>query len=285
MAVFRIEKNRNYTTMSNYHLRDRRLSLKAKGLLSLILSLPDGWDYSVRGLAAICKESPDGIATPLKELEKHGYLFREQTRESNGRMGKVEYVIFEQPQEALPKQETPCTEKPYTVKPDTAIPISEQPHTVTPAQINKEEENTEKENTEINNYLSNQSTKQKDADRMKMERDLFKNRIKKNISYEMLSKNPAVANEVDELVELMTDTVCINEPFVHIAGKEIPTAVVEERFLRIEEDHIIYVIDSLRKSSAKIHNIRQYLLAALYNAPVTISNYYTVEVQHDMRGG
>lgn len=285
MAVFRIEKNRNYTTMSNYHLRDRRLSLKAKGLLSLILSLPDGWDYSVRGLAAICKESPDGIATPLKELEKHGYLFREQTRESNGRMGKVEYVIFEQPQEALPKQETPCTEKPYTVKPDTAIPISERPHTVTPAQINKEEENTEKENTEINNYLSNQSKKQEDADRMKMERDLFKNRIKKNISYEMLSKNPALANEVDELVELMTDTVCINEPFVHIAGKEIPTAVVEERFLRIEEDHIVYIIDSLRKSSSKIHNIRQYLLAALYNAPITISNYYTVEVQHDMRGG
>lgn len=285
MAVFRIEKNRNYTTMSNYHLRDRRLSLKAKGLLSLILSLPDGWDYSVRGLAAICKESPDGIATPLKELEKYGYLFREQTRESNGRMGKVEYVIFEQSQEALPKRETPCTEKPYTVKPDTAIPISEQPRTVTPAQIKKEEENTEKENTEINNYLSNQSTKQKDADRMKMERDLFKNRIKKNISYEILSANPALANEVDELVELMTDTVCSNEPFVRIAGKEIPTAVVEERFLRIEEDHIIYVIDSLRKVSAKIHNIRQYLLTALYNAPVTISNYYTVEVQHDMRGG
>ena len=263
MAVFRIEKNRNYTTMSNYHLRDRRLSLKAKGLLSLILSLPDGWDYSVRGLAAICKESPDGIATPLKELEKYGYLFRE----------------------ALPKRETPCTEKPYTVKPDTAIPISEQPRTVTPAQIKKEEENTEKENTEINNYLSNQSTKQKDADRMKMERDLFKNRIKKNISYEILSANPALENEVDELVELMTDTVCSNEPFVRIAGKEIPTAVVEERFLRIEEDHIIYVIDSLRKVSAKIHNIRQYLLTALYNAPVTISNYYTVEVQHDMRGG
>ena len=84
-----------------------------------------------------------------------------------------------------------------------------------------------------------------------MERDLFKNRIKKNISYEILSANPAVANEVDELVELMTDTVCSNEPFVRIAGKEIPTAVVEERFLRIEEDHIIYVIDSLRKVSAK----------------------------------
>ena len=126
--------------------------------------------------------------------------------------------------------------------------------------------------------------KQKDADRMRMERDLFQDRIKKNISYERLSANPAVVNEVDELVELMTDTVCISEPFVHIAGKKIPTSVVEERFLRIKEDHILYVIDSLRKAPAKIHNIRQYLLAALYNAPVTINNYYTVEVQHDMRG-
>ena len=122
MAVFRIEKNKNYTTMSNYHLRDRRLSLKAKGLLSLILSLPDGWDYSVRGLASICKESPDGIATPLKELEKYGYLFREQTRCSNGRLGKVEYVIYEQPQDNSPELELPCPEKPYTVKPDTVKP-------------------------------------------------------------------------------------------------------------------------------------------------------------------
>ena len=291
MAVFRIEKNKNYTTMSNYHLRDRRLSLKAKGLLSLILSLPDGWDYSVRGLASICKESPDGIATPLKELEKYGYLFREQTRCSNGRLGKVEYVIYEQPQDNSPQQELPCPEKPYTVKPDTVkpdtvIPLTERPCTETPAQINKEEINTEKEITDKNNYQSNQSRKQAYADKMMMERNLFKNQIKKNISYEVLAEeSPDAAEEVDELVELMSDAVCVNEPFVRVGGSEIPTEVVRERFLRLNSEHILYVMGCLRESSGKIHNIHHYLLTALYNAPVTMNHYYTAEVNHDLRGG
>ena len=291
MAVFRIEKNKNYTTMSNYHLRDRRLSLKAKGLLSLILSLPDGWDYSVRGLASICKESPDGIATPLKELEKFGYLFREQTRCSNGRLGKVEYVIYEQPQDNSPEQELPCPEKPYTakpdtVKPDTVIPLTERPCTETPAQINKEEINTEKEITDKNNYQSNQSGKQADADKMMIDRNLFKNQIKKNISYEVLAEESLdAAEEVDELVELMSDAVCVNEPFVRVGGSEIPTEVVRERFLRLNSEHILYVMGCMKVGSGKIHNIHQYLLTALYNAPVTMNHYYTAEVNHDLRGG
>ena len=291
MAVFRIEKNKNYTTMSNYHLRDRRLSLKAKGLLSLILSLPDGWDYSVRGLASICKESPDGIATPLKELEKYGYLFREQTRCSNGRLGKVEYVIYEQPQDNSPEQELPCPEKPYTVKPDTVkpdtvIPLTERPCTETPAQINKEEINTEKEITDKNNYQSNQSGKQADADKMMIDRNLFKSQMKKNISYEVLAEeSPTATEEVDELVELMSDAVCVNEPFVRVGGSEIPTEVVRERFLRLNSEHILYVMGCMKVGSGKIHNIHQYLLTALYNAPVTMNHYYTAEVNHDLRGG
>ena len=84
MAVIRVEKNRNFTTMSNYHLRDKDLSLKAKGLLSQILSLPDDWDYSVRGLASICLEGKDCIVTTLKELEIKGYLVRKQLRDANG---------------------------------------------------------------------------------------------------------------------------------------------------------------------------------------------------------
>lgn len=89
MAVFRVEKNANYTTMCNYHLRDQTLSLKAKGLLSMLLSLPDTWHYSVRGLAAISLEGVDGILTALKELETHGYLERRQLRQPNGRLGQT----------------------------------------------------------------------------------------------------------------------------------------------------------------------------------------------------
>ena len=94
MPVFRVEKNSNYTTMCNYHLRDQGLSLKGKGLLSMLLSLPDTWNYSVRGLSSITPDGVDGVLTALKELERLGYLERNQQRESNGRMGRAEYVIY-----------------------------------------------------------------------------------------------------------------------------------------------------------------------------------------------
>ncbi len=103
MPVFRVEKNSNYTTMCNYHLRDQGLSLKGKGLLSMLLSLPDTWNYSVRGLSSITPDGVDGVLTALKELERLGYLERNQQRESNGRMGRAEYVIYEMP------RKKPCT--------------------------------------------------------------------------------------------------------------------------------------------------------------------------------
>lgn len=131
MAVFRVEKNSNYTTMCNYHLRDRNLSLKAKGLLSLFLSLPEEWHYSVRGIAAISREGVDSINTALQELEKNGYLIRNQKRQENGRMGEIEYVIFEMPDGA---------------QPDTALP-----DTGKPSEIKKDKTNTERTNTEMNN--------------------------------------------------------------------------------------------------------------------------------------
>ena len=101
MPVFRVEKNSNYTTMCNYHLRDQGLSLKGKGLLSMLLSLPDTWNYSVRGLSSITPDGVDGVLTALKELERLGYLERNQQRESNGRMGRAEYVIYDAKEKAV----------------------------------------------------------------------------------------------------------------------------------------------------------------------------------------
>ena len=97
MAVFRIEKTRDYTVMSNYHLRDMSLSLKAKGLLSLMLSLPENWDYTMKGLARICKDGIDSISGGIRELEAHGYLIRSRVRSANGQLGSIEYTILEQP--------------------------------------------------------------------------------------------------------------------------------------------------------------------------------------------
>ena len=105
MAVIRVEKNKNYTVMSNYHLRDKNLSLKAKGLLSYMLSLPDDWDYSVRGLVSCLKEGKDSIQAALHELEKYGYLKREQGRTTDGKLSNIDYTVME----------IPCTENPHTV--------------------------------------------------------------------------------------------------------------------------------------------------------------------------
>ncbi|SCP95408.1 helix-turn-helix domain-containing protein [Anaerobium acetethylicum] len=130
MAVIRVKKIKNFTVMANQHLRNRNLSLKAKGLLSLMLSLPDDWDYSIRGLAAICKEGVDGIRTTLGELEKQGYLIREQKRNGNGQLAIAEYTILEipglsgeeqleleDPEREKHEQEQPEQEKPIPGKP------------------------------------------------------------------------------------------------------------------------------------------------------------------------
>ena len=142
MAVFRIERTRDYTVMSNHHLRNGKLSLKAKGLLSMMLSLPEDWNYTTRGLAAICKEGVDAIGGALRELETAGYIVRHQLRDRQGRISDTEYVIYEQPQ---PKN--PDTPQPDTASPDTENPDMDKPDTEKPAELNIEKSNTQK------NYL------------------------------------------------------------------------------------------------------------------------------------
>ena len=155
MAVIRVEKNKNFTTMSNYHLRDKELSLKAKGLLSQILSLPENWDYSVRGLVAICLEGKDCIVTTLQELERKGYLVRKQTRDAHGRLGGIEYVIYETPA-SNPNKGLPHTEKPHTGKPHMDMSDVEKPQVENPPQLNTNESKTEE-----NKYRENVGNRHK----------------------------------------------------------------------------------------------------------------------------
>lgn len=153
MAVFRVEHTCNYTVMSNYHLRSKQLSLKAKGLLAMILSLPDDWNYSVRGLAAICKDGVDAIGAAVRELEASGYIVRTHKRGRGGRIKDIEYSIYEEPiclkqgdidasdvlyqaenkpETVCPGMDLPCTGNPY---PDGAC-------TEKPAELNIDRSNT-----------------------------------------------------------------------------------------------------------------------------------------------
>lgn len=143
MTVFRVHKNENYTVLSNYHFREKEMSLKAKGLLSLMLSLPDNWDYSAAGLVTLSKDGKDSVNAALKELEKFGYLKRSQAFNENGTFGGYNYEIFERPVAEV-KAEKPKTEKPKADK-----PFTENPSTENPPQLNNKELNTKKLNTNL----------------------------------------------------------------------------------------------------------------------------------------
>ena len=122
MAVFRVERNKGYTVMSNHHLRNKELSLKAKGLLSQMLSLPEDWDYTLKGLSLINREKIDAIREAIKELERAGYIVRSRERDEKGRLRGADYVIFEQPQPPTP--DLPTLENPTLDIPFLSFPLT-----------------------------------------------------------------------------------------------------------------------------------------------------------------
>ena len=273
MAVFRIEKTRDYTVMSNYHLRDMSLSLKAKGLLSLMLSLPENWDYTMKGLARICKDGIDSISGGIRELEAHGYLIRSRVRSANGQLGSIEYTILEQPKAPSPTQEKPIRENPVQANPMLDAPIQENP-----AQLNKEESSNYPSKTDLS--ITQESSpilssppvpRERSGQDGMRKRESYRALILENIEYDVLSQNVQLDKDrLDELVELMVDTY--------------PAEVVRSRFLKLNASHIEYVLDRMRENTTYVRNIKKYLLAALCNAPVTMDSYYTSLVSHDLYG-
>ena len=271
MAVFRVERTQDYTVMSNNHLKNRLLSLKAKGLISMILSLPDDWNYTTRGLAAICKEGVESIGNALKELENAGYIVRNRLRDNKGRITDTEYVIYEQPQP--PHTGEPDTDNPYTGNPDMDKPDMASPYTEKSAQLNNNKANTDLSNTHSIPFR---------PEPIGMETmETYGEIIKENIAYDILSKR-LDRTRLDEIVTLMVETVCTSRKTVRVAGDDFPAEAVKSKLLKLDDSHIEFVLDCLDENTTKIRNIRQYLLTALFNAPNTINSYFTSLVAHDM---
>ena len=289
MAVFRIEKTRDYTVMSNYHLRDMSLSLKAKGLLSLMLSLPENWDYTMKGLARICKDGIDSISGGIRELEVHGYLIRSRVRSANGQLGSIEYTILEQPKAPSPTQEKPIRENPVQANPMLDAPIQENPAQLNTKESSKDKSKKDLSSTEGSNPILSSPQPPGGSDRagrdLMRERESYRELILENIEYDILAQNERLDRDrLDELVELMVDTVCSNREMIRVAGDDYPAEVVRSRFLKLNASHIEYVLDRMRENTTYVRNIKKYLLAALYNAPVTMDSYYTSLVSHDLYG-
>ena len=299
MAVFRVERNTGYTVMSNHHLRNKELTLKAKGLLSQMLSLPEDWDYTLAGLSHINREKIDAIREAVRELERAGYIVRSRERDAKGRLRGADYVIYEQPQ--LP----PTPDLPTLENPTQENPTLEKPTQENPMQLNKEVQRTnlskkEKSNTDTQRTHSipilspDPSPLEGQAaappERKRKEPDdayrVYEEIVKDNICYDILKQDmPYDHDRIDEIVDLILETVCTRRRTIRIAGDDYPADLVKSKFMKLDSEHIRFVLDCMRENTTKIRNIKQYLRAALFNAPSTIGNYYTSLVAHDMASG
>ena len=299
MTVFRVEKNRGYTVMSNHHLRNKALSLKAKGLLSQMLSLPEDWDYTLKGLSLISRESIDAIRTAVWELEKAGYIRREQGRDPKGKMADMVYTIYEQP-----VLENPVLENPTSADPVLENPTSDNPSSGNPTQLNKdiqttylpktEKINTDGQSTDSLPFPSLPPARNEAAatppERKGTGKDaavqIYREILLENIEYDYLIQDNSIDRaQLDEIVDLMLETVCTSRKTIRIAGDDYPAELVKSKFMKLNSEHIRFVFDCLRENTTKVRNIKQYLRAMLFNAPSTISNYYTSLVNHDLYHG
>ena len=305
MAVFRVERNKGYTVMSNHHLRNKELTLKAKGLLSQMLSLPEDWDYTLAGLSQINRESIDAIRTAIWELEKAGYITRRQGRDERGKMTAIEYTIYEQPQP--PQLDSPILENPTSAKPSLDFPTTAKPTTENPTQLNKDIQKTDlpKKDQSITDLSSTDSipilspdpspcgdAAAKPPERKRKEAatqsavEIYREIIMDNISYDVLITDSHVDRDrLDELVDIMLETVCTARATVRIAGDDYPAELVKAKFMKLDSEHIRFVLDCMQENTTKIRNMKQYLRTVLFNAPSTINNYYTSLVAHDMATG
>ena len=285
MAVFRVEKNTNFTVMSNHHLKNKNLSLKAKGLLSQMLSLPDEWDYSLNGLAYINKEGKDSVRNAISELEQEGYIVRTRTRDNKGLLGKAEYVIYETPHfentDFQPKSENPTLDNPTLEN-----PTQEKPALDNPTQLNKDKSNIEILNNDLSNIDSFpfSSVHQRNPKRTEMDK-IIKNRemVMDNIEYDILCERYR-PDALDEIVDILSETLSTSKDTIRVSGTDYPTEFVKSKLLKLNAEHIEFVLDCMKENTTQVRNIRQYLLASLFNAPSTMDNYYSARVNHDLYG-
>lgn len=313
-TVFRVEKNKNYTTISNHHLQDRNLSLKAKGLLTLILSLPPDWDMTLKGLVSLSGDGVDSVRSGIQELEKAGYLRRSRSRNNLGQLLCTEYTIYEHAVTENVASETEIddnlniiySEESHVGKSDVDKNTTEKIENsqIGFSNIGKPyigKSNTikylnDKDTNNINNYPY-QSTyssklcrepKENSIDEMEKAQTLYEERkayeeiIKQNIAYDLLSEQKETSRDfLDLCVQVMVDAVTSNKPYIKIKGQDIPKEAVKSVLLKLDDENISYVDMCLSESKTAIKNMQSYILTALYCSQHGGDTYFNQLVKHD----
>ena len=293
MPVFRVDKSRDFTVVANCVFKDRSLSAKAKGILVEMLSLPESWDYTLKGLTTLFSDGIDSIRQGINELEKHGYIVRERKRDARGRLGGMDYVIYETPH------------KPVENSIDSADPESPEPTTEKPMQDSSAEE-MPTVYKEINKYNKNKSMTfeiNKNSFLPEGSEDLeecapvensgrkelsdtsrAREEIKKQIEYDVMVQR-CQPSQLDELVEIMLEVRMNLSPTTRFSRDEVyPTVYVQDRYSRLNAEHIEQVLDGIRENTSKVMHTKAYLMKCLFNAPDTLESKVIMDVNHDLFG-
>ena len=298
MPVFRVDKSRDFTVVANCVFKDRSLSAKAKGILVEMLSLPESWDYTLKGLTSLFSDGIDSIRQGINELEKHGYIVRERKRDARGRLGGMEYVIYETPQ------------KPVENSIDSAYPESPEPTTEKPMQDSSAEEmptvykelnkyNKNKSMTfEINknSFLPEVSENLEECAPVEnpdcrpvgrkevLDTSRAREEIKRQIKYDVMVQR-CQPSQLDELVEIMLEVRMNLSPTTRFSRDEVyPTVYVQDRYSRLNAEHIEQVLDGIRENTSKVMHTKAYLMKCLFNAPETLESKVIMDVNHDLYG-
>ena len=298
MPVFRVDKSRDFTVVANCVFKDRSLSAKAKGILVEMLSLPESWDYTLKGLTTLFSDGIDSIRQGINELEKHGYIVRERKRDARGRLGGMEYVIYETPHVVQEEDQTSQSVEnfaPESPEPTTESPMQDSSAEEMPTvykEINKYNKNKSmtfeinkdsflpevSENFEDPAPVENSGRKEiSDTSRAREE-------IKRQIEYDVMVQR-CQPSQLDELVEIMLEVRMNLSQTTRFSRDEVyPTVYVQDRYSRLNAEHIEQVLDGIRENTSKVMHTKAYLMKCLFNAPETLESKVMMDVNHDLYG-
>lgn len=265
MSIFRVNKNANYTVMSNYHLQDKKLSLKAKGLLSYMLSLPDDWDYSLKGLTIGCRDGIDSVRSAVHELEASGYLRRSKVRDAHGRIVDYNYEVFEFPQKE-PAEDVSVT---ASDSPSSENPMLDFPTLENPIQQNTNIQNTKRQSTN----LSGQTAETEDVDQMVTR---VRAEFREKLEIDILAKRYA-PEMLEELLDNIMEMYCCPLKTQYIGKQAQTTKAIRLRLDKLTSQHVEYIFDVMANTTQPIKNIMAYLRTTILNAPTTMEHYYQAQ--------
>ena len=282
MSTFRVNKNVNYTVMSNHHLQDKRLSLKAKGLLSYMLSLPDDWDYSLKGLTTGCRDGIDSVRSAVHELEEHGYVRRQKVRNAKGQIIDYDYQVYESPVEdapAVPGKEGGPSDPSATKSPKSRMkpcssPFLDFPNLAEPNLEKATQQNTNKQNTKRQSTnLSGQTAETEDFDQMATR---VRAEFREKLEIDILAKRYA-PEMLQELLDNIVEMYCCPLRTQYIGKQAQTTKAIRLRLDKLTSQHVEYIFDVMANTTQPIKNIMAYLRTTILNAPTTMEHYYQAQ--------